>query len=211
MRPCVTSQRELRGMPKRKMRKSRAGIAATPKLPAPLSGAQVESTDHVIGEVGEQNADDDVDLEHADKSSAPLCGSKFGNIDGAENGRSADSQAADEAEDDERRPTPRKGAAERRDDVEDGGDAQRFAAAKPLADGSGAHSSDHGSPESDGDREAQASPKEAGGGQMEDLRELACCAGNDSGVKAKQQTTEGTHKGALYQIAVERHGSELRR
>src|SRR4029077_15892206 len=44
------------------------------KLPAPFSGAQTQPADAVVGEIGEQNADDNIYLEGADQAAARFCG-----------------------------------------------------------------------------------------------------------------------------------------
>ena len=43
------------------------------ELPAPLHGAEVEEADEVVGEVREQDADDDVDLKHSYETAAQFC------------------------------------------------------------------------------------------------------------------------------------------
>ena len=111
--------------------------------------------DDVVGGVGEEDADDDVDLEEADEASAQLGGSELGEIDGAEDRGAADAESADEAEAEQGRPVPGEGAAEGGDDVEDRHDAQGFAAADFLAERAGADGSDDRAPEGDGDGECR--------------------------------------------------------
>src|SRR5215469_7339832 len=67
------------------------------QLPAPLARAQIQDTDDVVGEIGEQNTDDDVDLEHADEAAAHFSWSEFRDIDRSENRGTTDADAADEA------------------------------------------------------------------------------------------------------------------
>ena len=74
----------------------------------------------------------------ADHASAPLGRGELGDVDGAEHGRAADAEAADEAGDHQRIPVPGEGAADGGDGVEDGHDAQGFAAADLLAEHAGA-------------------------------------------------------------------------
>ena len=136
MRSLEADQRGLRGMPKSSTRKIERGNGSDAHLPAPLGCAQMQSADEVVGGVGDQDAEDDVELEGADQAAAPLGGRQLCNVDGAEHRGSADAESADEAEDHERRPVPGKRAADGRDDIEDGGDAQGFAAAELLADDS---------------------------------------------------------------------------
>ena len=100
-----------------------------------------------IGEVryvGEQDADDDVDLEESDEAAPPLGWGYFGDVHGAEDGRSADAEAADEAEEDQGGPAPGKGAAQGGDDVEEGHHAEAVAAAKALAGDACSHGADDG-------------------------------------------------------------------
>ena len=106
-----TSQRGLRGMVKSSRKKSKAGVAAMPNFQRHSAPPRVEFADEVIREVGEEDSENDVELKKADQAAAPFCGSHFGDVHGAEDGRAADAQAADEAKDYERGPVPGDGAA----------------------------------------------------------------------------------------------------
>ena len=92
---------------KEQARKSAAGTAGDAELPAPRASAQVhQAGDDVVGEVGEQDSDDDVDLEEADQAAAPFSRGELGDVDRAEDGGAADAEAADEAEAEQGRPVP---------------------------------------------------------------------------------------------------------
>src|SRR6516162_4949564 len=73
------------------------GDGGDSQLPAPLARAQIQATDDVVGEIGEQNADNNVDLEHSDEAAAHLGWSEFRDIDRTENRGTTDADAADEA------------------------------------------------------------------------------------------------------------------
>ena len=87
----------------------------------------------------------------ADETAAPFGRSEFGNVDGAEDRRRADAEAADETEYQERRPVPCEAAADGRYEIEDGGDAEGFAAAEPLTDLASAERTDDGADKADRD------------------------------------------------------------
>ena len=72
----------------------------------------MEACDDGVGEIGEEDSDDDVDLEEADETSAPLGGGELGDVDGAEDGGAADAEAAEEAKEDESVPVPGQSAAD---------------------------------------------------------------------------------------------------
>ncbi len=71
------------------------------ELEAPLDGSGVERGDDGVGEIGEEDSDDDVDLEESDESPAPPGGGELGDVDGAEDGGAADPESSDEAEEEE--------------------------------------------------------------------------------------------------------------
>ena len=62
------------------------------KLPAPLRRAKVSERDEVVGQIGEQDADDDVDLKHSNQPAAPFRGRKLRDVDRPQNRRAADIQ-----------------------------------------------------------------------------------------------------------------------
>lgn len=124
------------------------------ELETPLDGSGVERGDDGIGEVGEENADDDVDLKEADEASAPFGGGELGDVDRAEDRGAADAEASEEAEEEEARPWPGESAAEGRDDVEDGHDAEGGATADALTERAGEDGSDDGAVKGDGYGEA---------------------------------------------------------
>src|SRR3546814_16377167 len=78
---------------------------------------------------GDEDAGDDHQLEQADEEAAMPRRRDLGDIDGGEDRRAADRQPAYEAEDEERCPARRERAAESRDEIQDGEQAQAAAAA----------------------------------------------------------------------------------
>ena len=109
------------------------GDSGDADLPAPLGCAEMHGADDVVGGVGDHDAEDDVELKGADETAAPLGRGQLGDVDRAEDRGGADAESADEAEDHEGGPAPGQAAADGGDDIEDGGDAEGFAAAEPLA------------------------------------------------------------------------------
>src|ERR1022692_3767447 len=105
------------------------GSGGDTKLPAPLVHAKAGQPDQVVAEIGNQDSDHDVDLERADEQSSPARGSDLGDVHRPEYRRASNPQAADEAEDEQRWPVPREGAAESGNDVEPRQDAQALAPA----------------------------------------------------------------------------------
>ena len=83
------------------------------KLPAPFVGAKIEEADDVVRKIGEQDAEDDVELKQTDEPAAIFRRSEFGDIGRAQYRRAADAEAADEAEENQRGPAPGEGAAQR--------------------------------------------------------------------------------------------------
>ena len=132
-----------------------AGSAATPSFQRHSDAPKWRKNDHVIRKIGEQNSEYDVELKKTDQASAQSSGSDLGNVHGAENGRSADAKASDETEDDERIPTPGKGATQRRDEVKNRETAQTIAPAKPFTRDAREHRPDHGSPDRAGNSDAE--------------------------------------------------------
>ena len=96
------------------------GQGGDAQFPAPLFGAEAQGADHVVGEVRDQDSGHDIELEEADEASAFGGGRDLGDIHGADDGRSADGEAAEEAEPDEGVPVPGEGASEGGHDVEHG-------------------------------------------------------------------------------------------
>jgi hypothetical protein len=75
-----------------------SGDGGDAELDAPLGGSEVEQADDEVRGVGEEDADDDIDLEGADHASAPLGGGQLRNVDGTEDGAGTDAESAEEAE-----------------------------------------------------------------------------------------------------------------
>ncbi len=162
--------------------------------------AEVHAADDGVRYIGEQDADDDVDLKESDEAAAPFGGRNFGDVHGAEDGRSADAEAADEAKEDERRPAPGKGAADGGEHIEDGHDAKTVAAAIFLSGNAGAHGANDRAGESAGDSDAEQS-----GGEVIHARQGRGGAGDDGGVKAEEQAAQRAHDRALYYMRIDTH------
>ena len=90
-----------------------SGQSGDAEFPAPFLLTKVHRADEIVRQIGQQDADDDVDLEGADEASTELGRGQFGDIHGAEDGGTADAEAADKAEDQQERPVPGKSAANR--------------------------------------------------------------------------------------------------
>ncbi len=163
-------------------------------METPLDGSELEVGDDGVGEIGEKDADDDVDLEEADETAAPLGGGELGDVDGAEDGGAADAEASEEAEEEEAGPGAGEGAAEGGDDVEDGHDAKGGAAADALAEWAGEDGSDDGAVEGDGNGEAFFAFGE-GVVELEGVGD----SGDDGGVEAEEEAAEGSGEGAFDQ------------
>ena len=72
-------------------------------------------------------------MEKADEATAPLGRGNFGDVHGAEDGRTTDAKAANKAKNYERRPTPRKGTADGGYDIKDSHETETVAAADDIA------------------------------------------------------------------------------
>ena len=161
------------------------GSGGDAKLPAPLVHAKAGQTDQVIAEISNQDSDHDVDLERAHQEPSPARGSDLGDVHRPQHRRAANAQSADEAEDQQRRPVPRKGAAESGNDVAPCQNAQALAPAELVAHDAREHGPDDRSQERDRYGEAQLFR-----GQAENQAELLGGAGDDSGVEAEEQTAQ---------------------
>src|SRR5260370_37281045 len=77
---CVTSQRGLCGMPNSMTRKRTAGRAATPNCQRHSTAPRPWRAIYEIRQIGKQDADDDVDLKHADQAAADSCGGELRDV-----------------------------------------------------------------------------------------------------------------------------------
>ena len=145
----------------------------------------MEEPNGKVGSIGEQNADDYVDLEGADHAAAPLGRSQLGNVDRPEHGRSADAQAAEETEEEQRWPVPGEHAAESGDDIEDGRDAQGFPAAQLLPDGAGGHGAHYRARHGSEDGDALG-----GAGEVIEPGERVDCTGDDRRIESEEQAAQ---------------------
>ena len=102
-----------------------------------------KQADHIVGEVGQQDSKDHIELKEADKTAAPLGRGDFRNVHGAEDGGATDGQSADDAETNQRGPAPGKGASHCGDDVEHGHDTQAISASVLVARYSCEHGADN--------------------------------------------------------------------
>src|ERR1019366_8485610 len=161
------------------------GSGGDTELPAPFVHAKAGQPDQVIAEISNQDSDHDVDLERAHQQPSPARGSDLGDIHRPQPRRAANAQSADEAEDQQRWPAPRKGAAESRNDVAACQNASALAPAELVAHDSREHGPDDRPQERDRYGKAQLFR-----GQTETQAELLGGAGEDSGVEAEEQTAQ---------------------
>ncbi len=164
------------------------------ELPSPFCGTQADLSDREVRQVREQNADHDVDLKHANEPTADFCGSQFGDVYRTEHRGAADAEAAEKARQKQSLPIPGKGAAQRREHVEDGEHAQRFSCAVFLARNAGGH------------RAYDRTDQRHGNGQAKLLGRKAITqgqrmrrAGDDRGIEAEEQATKGADRGGFEQ------------
>src|SRR3546814_19516180 len=75
------------------------------------------SSDVGSSDLGDKDADHDVELEQPDQKPAPLCRADLGDIDRRQHRRSADREPAEETERDERAQIPACARSDRRDDI----------------------------------------------------------------------------------------------
>ena len=176
------------------------GDGGDTELPTPFDAAEMLQRDDVIGEIGGEDSEDDVELEESHQAAAPFGGSDFGDVHGAKDGRAADAEAADEAESDERRPVPGPGAAEGGYQVKHRHNAEAVAAADAVSGDAGEQGSQNGSPEGCGHRVS-----EEGGGKAVGLGEGGRGAGDDGGIEAEEQASEGSDDRALGEAGVQSH------
>jgi hypothetical protein len=112
------------------------------KLPAPFVHAKTGQPDQIVAEICNQDSDDDVDLKAADQQSSPAGGSDLSDVNRPQDRGAANAKAADEAEDQQRWPTPREGATDRRNDVTAGENPEALAATEAIAQDAREHGSD---------------------------------------------------------------------
>ena len=143
--------------------------------------------------------DYDVDLEKTDHAASPLGGSEFSNVDRAQDGGTADAEAANEAGHHQDGPVPGKGAADRGDGVQDGHNAQGFAAADLLAQLAGDHRTDDCADQAYENGEAQGFRSE-----VKDFAELLRGARDDGGVEAEEETAQRSNGSRFCEVSVQR-------
>src|ERR1700733_671369 len=168
--------------------------------PSPLQGAKMPAADDGIRHIGEQDADDDVDLEESDQAAAPVWRRNLRDVHRAENGGATDTEAAEEAKEDECWPAPGKGAADGGDHIEDGHDAETVAATVFLSWDAGAHGADDRAGQCAGDGDA-----EQDGREVINLRQGGGGAGNDGGIEPEQQATKRAYDRALDYVRIDAH------
>ena len=97
-----------------------------PQHPTPSVLAQIQTGENIVGKIGNQDTEDDVELIHRHQASAFFGRRDFGNIGRRGNSRCADAQAADEAEEGEGIRVVDQGRTERTDHIQRADDDQRF-------------------------------------------------------------------------------------
>ena len=187
-RPFLTSQRGLSGTPQEQEEEEDRGDGAHGVHPAPVRGAG--SGEDPVDEVGQEDAGDDGQLVDRDEGAADAGRRDLGDVERREDGRRADAQAADEPEDDEFRDRPRQGAADGRDEEEDGRDEHEPPPPDPVADGAGQAGPEHAADEDDAHGPALLERVE-----RELLLHVARRAGDDGRVEAEDQAADGGDEG----------------
>src|SRR6266478_1580160 len=129
----ASSTRFLRNQPARALRdakqhyqKQHSRQGGDSELPAPFHCAETLARDYEIRQIGEQDANDDVDLKHADQAAADSCWGQFRDVHRTQHRRASNAQAAEKTRQQQSVPAPRESAAQRGEHVEDGQHAQRF-------------------------------------------------------------------------------------
>src|SRR5882757_1377337 len=176
------------------------GGSGDSQFPAPLGGAQTHRSQNIIRKIGEQNAEDNVELKQADEPAPPFCGRNLRDVHRAEHGRAADAKATDEAEKHQRRPVPCQSAAQGGDDIEHGHGAQTVSPAKSIAGYAGKHGADDRAPKRGGHRHSQS-----GGREMKRFGKRMGGAGNDGSVEPEQKAAERGYDCAFQEIGIEFH------
>src|SRR5579883_2739217 len=173
------------------------GEGGDAELPTPFGRAEALEADQIVGEVGDQDAADDIELEHADQTPAVRGRGDFGDVHGPDDGRGADGEAAENAGREHQVPVAGEGAAERGKHVHHGEGLEAGAAAVAVGGPAGEERAGDGAPERgrDGDAEQRR-------GELELLREGAGGAGDHRGIETEKEPAERGDEGAGEEIAV---------
>ena len=172
------------------------------ELPAPFGGSKLKSSDDVVREIGEKDSEDDVELEKADEAAAPLRGRNFGDVHRAQDGRTADAEAADEAKNHECRPTPRKSTPDGGYDVKDCHETETVATADGIARETRRQRTDDGADERAGDRNTERPRR-----KVIEIFKRQFSAGNNDGIKSKKKTTQRGDDCALQESGIQHGGT----
>ena len=130
------------------------------ELPAPLQSAGSQQADQVIRDIGQEDAERDVELKERHQAS-PLFGrGDLGDIHGPDHGGAADGQSAEETEEQQRRPIPGRGAPEGGDQIKNSQSLQGAPSAKTVRWNPGEHRAENGSPQPARNGEAQGAGRE---------------------------------------------------
>ena len=143
-----------------------------------------------VGSEGNEDAKNDVELEHAREPSAIGRRRDLRDVQRRRDSGDADANPADHAREDEHGNPIGKGAAERRDDVEHADAQQSFFAAEIVGRPAAEQSAQHGAIE----RRANGDPVQSGTQSPERL-DFLFRAGNDHGVKAEQKSGQRRNDG----------------
>src|SRR6266403_2576256 len=93
--------------------KQDGGQRSHAKWPAPFGRTETLARDYEIREISQQDADDDVDLKHADQAAANSCRSELRDVHGTEDGGAADAEPAEKSREKQNLPIPGESAAQR--------------------------------------------------------------------------------------------------
>src|SRR5882762_648043 len=180
--------------------KQDGGQRSHAKLPAPLGRTETLAGDYEIREISQQDADDDIDLKHADQAAADSCRREFRNVHGTENGRTADAKSAEKSREKQHLPIPGESTAQGGEHVKNGEHTQRLSRSIFLAGDSGGHGADDRANQRHGDGEAEL-PRRQTVGEREGMRG----AGDYGGVEAEEKSTERADGGGLEEVGIKFH------
>src|SRR5882762_4492979 len=170
------------------------------KLPAPVGGTETLARDYEIREISQQDADDDVDLKHADQAAADSRRGEFRDVNGTKDRGAADAETSKKSREKQDLPIPGKRAAQGGEHVKDSQNAEGFSRAVFLAGDSGGHGADDCANQGDGDGEAELPRR-----QTIREREGMGGAGDYGGVEAEQESTERADGGGLEEVGIKFH------
>ena len=154
--------------------------------PAPADSDVAEIADDVVRQIGDEDAEDDVELEKSAELAAVLRRGDLRDEERRRDRRNADADPADEARDDERTHIPGESGADRRHHVQNTVENQDFPAPPPFGRDSAEAGAEHGAPQ----RRTQR-PAVHRAAQGPEVLNLFFGPRNHHRVEAEQETGQG--------------------